>query len=186
MSRPDRCSNRDVAAVLAGLWLALVLAAPPASAAEPAKITVAVEPVTGGRLGIITVVVDARGAPVADAPVVVKVRTTFGWLPAGQASTDAAGRAQVDLPATLRLEELSVEAGDEGQARTTLRLSQARPVAPRVRPGGDVLSDLSPQPGFISPYPVPLQVMLLVVVLGGIWTTYGYVAWRLSRIRSGR
>lgn len=59
-------------------------------------------------------------------------------------------------------------------------------VEPRVRPGREVLSALSPQPGFISPYLVPTQVMLLALVLGGIWTTYGYVAWLLSRIRSGR
>lgn len=49
-----------------------------------------------------------------------------------------------------------------------------------------MLRDLSPQPGFISPYPVPLQVVLLAVILGGIWTTYGYIVWLLSRIRGAR
>ena len=54
---------------------------------------------------------------------------------------------------------------------------------PRIRPGRDALSRLSPQPGFISPYLVPLQVALLGLILGGIWTTYGYVVWLLLRIR---
>ncbi|MDR7519901.1 MAG: hypothetical protein QN123_10085 [Armatimonadota bacterium] len=57
---------------------------------------------------------------------------------------------------------------------------------PAIRPGRYVLRDLSPQPGFISPYPVPLQVVLLAVILGGIWTTYGYIVWLLSRIRGAR
>ena len=179
----SRWLTRGLVILLGGLWLAAALAVLPAHAAEPARVTVQADAGPGGTLRVTAVVLDARGTPVPEARVAVKVRTTFGWLPAEQASTDAAGRAQVDLPATVRPEELSVEAGDEGLVRATLRLSQARRVAPRVRPGREALSDLSPQPGFISPYPVPMHVALLVVVLGGIWTTYAYMVWLLLRIR---
>jgi CHASE1-domain containing sensor protein len=133
------------------------------------------------------VVADAKGAPVVGAPVVIKVRVAFGWLSIARASTDQAGRARVDLPATLRSGEVSAEAGDDGQARAAVRFGEEtlrRQLV--VRPGRDALSALSPQPGFISPYPVPLQVALLGLILGGIWTTYGYVVWLLSRIRGAR
>jgi len=177
---------RVFAVVLAGLWVALGLAALPARAAEPAQITLKAESASDGSLGITAVVMDAKGAPAAEVPVVFKARTTFGWLPIREVPTDAAGHARLVLPVTLRPGEVSAEAGAEELIRATVRLDQRRAVEPRVRPGRDVLSALSPQPGFISPYLVPTQLMLLALVLGGIWTTYGYVAWLLSRIRSGR
>jgi hypothetical protein len=90
------------------------------------------------------------------------------------------------LPASSRFEEIVAEAGDAETVQAAVRLVQGQSVPPIVRPGYDVLVRLSPQPGFISPYPVPPQVFLLTVILGGIWATYGYVVSLLAQIRRAR
>lgn len=171
---------------LAGIWIAITLAPGPTLAGEPAKVTVEIQREQDGRFRATAVVVDAAGGPAADVPVVLKARTTFGWLTLADATTDASGRARVLLPRAPRTGEIAAEAGDDGQVRATIRLGEARITEPAQRPGREALSALSPQPGLISPYPVPLQVALLGLILGGIWATYGYVAWLLSRIRSAR
>ena len=177
---------RGALIALVALWVAVVLAALPARAAEPAQVTLKVQMGSDGVFRATAQVVDAKGAPASEVPVVFRVRTTFGWLSVGKGATDASGRTQVRLPATVRPGEITAEAGDDGQVRATVRFGEGKLAEPAVRPGRDVLSSLSPQPGFISPYPVPLQVALLGVILGGIWTTYGYMIWLLSRIRTGR
>ncbi|MDQ7827391.1 MAG: carboxypeptidase-like regulatory domain-containing protein [Armatimonadota bacterium] len=172
-----------------GVWLGLAVAALfacPAWAAEPARITLEVAGLEDARW-IMAVVTDATGAPVPEALIVFKARTTFGWLLLEERSTDAAGRARMGLPAGVRATAIRAESADIGQVHATVRVGGPSPATPRVRPDRDVLRALSPQPGVISPYPVPAQVALLAAVLGGIWATYGYVAWLLWRIRtSGR
>lgn len=190
MSPHRPCRTRRLVFILTALLIGAppcLFLALPVAAAEQSRITLQAEAASDGTLSVTAVVVDGTGAPVADASVVFKARTTFGWLPisSGGIPTDATGRARVVLPATFRPGEVSAEIEAEGEIRVTVRLEQ-RPFAPRVRPGREALGELSPQPGFISPYPVPLQVGLLALVLGGIWMTYGYVAWLLSRIRAGR
>ena len=174
---------RRLVVLLAGLCIALGLNAQPARAAEPARITMKAAPTPDGRLRVTAIVVDATGAAVAGTPVVMKVRTTFGWLPVAKGTTDASGRVQVTLPPSLRAGEIAAEAGEDAQVSASIRIGKGTIREPAVRPGRDALRDLSPQPGFISPYPVPTQVGLLAVILGGIWATYGYVVWLLSRIR---
>jgi hypothetical protein len=186
LPRPSRASTGGLLAVLAALLIAAGPAALPAIAAEPATLTLQASIGPDGTVRLTVLVVDAKGAPAADASVDVKTRTVFGWLPVGRVSTDAAGRAQLDLPAASAPGEFLAEVGGDGRVRAILRLGQRKPLEPQVRPGREILGELSPQPGFISPYPVPLQVALLAVVLGGIWTAYGYVAWLLGRIRSAR
>lgn len=170
--------------LVAVLWAAVSLAALPVYAADPASVTVRAVMESDGTFQVTVMVVDAKGAVVPEAPVVLKVRTAFGWLPVAKRATDASGRARVTLPPNFRGGEITTEAGEDGQASATIRFGRAefRPLS--VRPGRDVLGGLSPQPGFISPYPVATQVALLAVVLGGIWVSYGYVAWLLSRIRT--
>jgi len=174
---------RRLVVLLAWLCIALGLSAQPARAAEPAKVTVRVATALDGTLQITAIVVDATGAAVAGTPVVLKVRTTFGWLPVAKGTTDASGRVQVTLPPSLRAGEIAAEAGEDAQVSASIRIGKGTIREPAARPGRDALRDLSPQPGFISPYPVPTQVGLLAVILGGIWATYGYVVWLLSRIR---
>ena len=170
--------------LVAAFWIVLALAVPAARAAEAAEVTMRVQAAPGGSFRVTAVVVDAKGTAVPDVPVVLKMRTAFGWLSIAKGATDQAGRWQFTLPAATRPGELSVEAGEDSEIRTTLRTGEAGPTALEIRPGRESLSRLSPQPGFISPYPVPLQVALLGVVLGGIWSTYGYVIWLLSRVRT--
>lgn len=185
MSPRERRVGWERAAGLLAVWIGVALLALPVGAAEPNRVTARVEEGTRGGLLVTATVVDARGEPAADVPLVLKVRTTFGWLSLARGFTDAAGRIQAGLPPTLRAGEVVAEAGDEGEVQAVVRFGEARPVEPALRPGREVLRDLSPQPGFISPYPVPLQVALLAVILGGIWATYGYIVWLLSRIRAG-
>jgi hypothetical protein len=78
---------------------------------------------------------------------------------------------------------LTAQPGRDGTVRVLATVADGRgsPVA-----GAPVTFKIR-QPGFISPYPVPLQVVLFGVVLGGIWTTYAYVVWTLLvRIRRER
>lgn len=81
---------------------------------------------------------------------------------------------------------VAAEAVEGKEVRAALQLGERVAVGASVRPGRNLLRRLSPQPGFISPYPVPLQVALLGLILGGIWTTYGYVVWLLLQIRRAR
>jgi hypothetical protein len=164
----------------------LALAPSPASAAEPAGVMLMTAPGPAGVLQAMAVVTDAAGAPVAGVSVIFRARTTFGWLTLGERTTDQTGRARIELPSAMRIAEVRADAGEEGQVSAGVRLRQPAPAAPSARPGPDVLAQVSPQPGFISPYPVPAQVAALAVLLGGIWTTYGYVVWLLRQIACGR
>lgn len=172
------------------LWgiFVIALAVTPAwgAAAEPARVLLQAQAAPNGTVRVTATVVDARGAAVAEVPVVIKARTTFGWLTLLEAPTRKDGTVQVTLAPGAVPAEIAVEAGEDGTVRAAVLLGRKETVPPRIRPGRDVLRGLSPQPGFISPYPVPLQVALVGAILGGIWTTYGYVVWLLLRIRRVR
>ena len=166
----------------------VVLAALPArvEGAEPARVLLRAQAASDGTVRVTATVVDARGAPVADVPLVIKARTTFGWLTLLDTSTAKDGTAHTTLAAGTMPGEVAVEAGDEGTVRAAILVGERKAAPLRIRPGRDVLRGLSPQPGFISPYPVPLQVTLFGIILGGIWTTYGWVVWLLLSIRRER
>jgi hypothetical protein len=155
----------------------------PAEGAEPARVLLRTRAAADGTVQVMATVVDARGAPVAEVPLVFKRRTAFGWLTLLETSTGKDGTAQTTLGAEAAPGEIAVEAGEDGTIRAAVLVERRKAPPPVIRPGRDVLRGLSPQPGFISPYPVPLQVTLFGVILGGIWATYGYVAWLLLRIR---
>ncbi len=172
-----------------GLIVSLIVAVAlpaPAAAAAPARVTLAVEALLGGGTHVTATVTDARGSPMGDVAVTLRAKTTFGWLRVAEGTTDRRGQMHAVLPASSRFAEIAAEAGDVETVQAAVRLVQGQSVAPIVRPGYDALVRLSPQPGFISPYPVPLQVLLLTVILGGIWATYGYVVSLLAQIRRAR
>ena len=170
-----------------GLFV-VALAAMPArvEGAEPARVLLRAQAASNGTVRVTAIVVDARGAPVAEVPLIFKARTTFGWLTLLETSTGKDGTARTTLAAGTTPGEIAVEAGEDGTVRAAILVGERKAAPLRIRPGRDVLRGLSPQPGFISPYPVPLQVTLFGIILGGIWTTYGYVVWLLGRIRQGR
>jgi hypothetical protein len=172
---------------VAMLWLVvtLILAVAPVHAAEATALTLTAQRSPGGTV-LAAAVTDAGGAPVAGAAVTFKVRTTFGWLVVGETATDPAGRAAVTLPSTSRPTEAAVEVEQEsGLLRATILLEKAALADPAIRPGRDVLRQLSPQPGLISPYPVP-QMLFLGLIVGGVWLTYAYVVSLLVKIRWAR
>ncbi len=177
---------RRLSLLLLACTAAVLLAAPSAQGAEPARVVLQARTTAGGTIRLTATVVDGRGAPAAESPVIFKVRTTFGWLTLAETVSGKDGTAQATLPAARTAGEIAVEAGEEGTVRAAILIGAPIPSRPRIRPGRDVLRDLSPQPGFISPYPVPLQVALFGMILTGIWTTYGYVVWLLLRIRRER
>lgn len=173
------------------LGILLVLLAIPvlvitAAAGEPSRVNVIAKPQTDGTTLVAVTVTDAGGAPVPDVAVTMRAKTTFGWLVLADRTTDQVGRVQIILPASSRYGEIAIEAGDEGSLRAAIRLNPPATREPAVRPGRDIISRLSPQPGFLSPYPHPLQVGLLGLILGGIWTTYAYLVLLLVRIRRER
>ncbi len=163
--------------------LMLLALATPALAAGPASMTLAVQALPAGTVRVTATVTDARGAPVPDVSVIMRAKTTFGWLKVIEQATDPQGQISAELPASSRFEEIVAEAGDADTIQAAVHFERGRPALPAVRPGYDRLAGLSPQPGFISPYPVPLQVLLLGVILGGIWATYGYLVALLVQIR---
>ncbi len=170
------------------IWLfalaPFAMAAPAAGAAVPDRVLLQAQGADDGSVRVTATVLDRRGSPVSDAPVTFRARTAFGWLIVGETSTGKDGQAQVNVAAA-NAGEISVEAGEDATARASILVGeQARP-EPHVRPGRNVLRHLSPQPGLVSPYPIPLQVAFFGVILGGVWATYGYVVWLLRRIRQG-
>ena len=175
--------RRPISLLLLACTAAVLLAAPPAQGAEPARVVLQARTMPDGTIRLIATAVDSRSAPVAGSPMIFKVRTTFGWLTLAETMSGKDGTAQATLPVAQTAGEIAVEAGEEGTARAAVRIGAPTPPRPRIRPGRDVLRGLSPQPGFISPYPVPLQVALFGMILTGIWITYAYVVWLLGRIR---
>lgn len=154
------------------------------SAAEPAALTLAVQSQEDGTILVIGRVTDSDGNPASEVPVTFQVRTTFGWLLVAEVTTDRTGAARVVLPQMPRSGEIAAEAGDgEKTVHAAKWIDHAAPPAPAIRPGADVLSRLSPQPGFISPYPAPLEVAILALILGGVWSTYAYLVSLLVKIR---
>ncbi len=171
--------------LITSLISVLALTAPAAAAAH-ARVTLAVEALLGGGAHVTTTVTDARGNPMRDVAVTLRAKTTFGWLQVAEGTTDRHGQMHALLPASSRFAEIVAEAGEAETLQAAVRLEEGPMSAPGVRPGRAALARLSPQPGFISPYPVPALVLLLSVILGGIWATYGRVVFLLVQIRRGR
>ncbi len=166
--------------------IAVLALTAPAAAAAPARVTLTVEALLGGGAHVTATVTDARGSPMGDVAVTLRAKTTFGWLRVAEGTTDRRGQMHAVLPAPLRFAEIMAEAGEAETLQAAVRLEQVPPAAPTVRPGYATLARVSPQPGFISPYPVPVQVLLLALILGSIWVTYGYVVSFLVQIRRTR
>lgn len=155
-----------------------------AAAADPVGLSLAAKVQADGTVLLTATATDARQGPVPDATIRFQVKTTFGWLTVAEATTNRAGEARAVLPQVPLFGEVTAEAdAGERTLHAAKWIDRATPPAPATRPGYDVLSELSPQPGFISPYPVPLEVILLAIVLGGIWATYVYLVSVLVKIR---
>lgn len=162
-----------------------LLGATAALAGDPANVGITRETMSDGGTRLIATVTDDTGSPVKSAPGTFYGKTVFGWLVLGEAVTNETGRAEITLSALSPYPEVAAEVAGDSELRAAILLERMRPWEPAVRPGPDALRSLSPQPGFISPYPVP-QLLILGVILGGIWTTYAYLVSLLSKIPRAR
>lgn len=167
---------------IALLPLFLLASASVVQAGEPARIALTRDLDPAGTVRLVARVTDAAGAAVPGAAVTFVSRTAFGSLALGEAETGADGTAMLVLPPGQQVTEVVARAGEGQDLRAALVLKPGGRPVPAIRPSRDVLRSFSPQPGFISPYPVP-QLVILGVILGGIWITYGYLVLLLARIR---
>ncbi len=100
--------------------------------------------------------------------------TTFGWLRLGNLSTDDSGKAAMDYsPAaastyTVRVVFNGNATYAPSNATATFTILPAKPT----------------QPTGLSPDTIIASVILVVVA--GVWSTYGFVAWQVAGIRSDR
>jgi len=163
------------------LCLLLIGLSSAAAGGAPAGISLVEETRADGSWHLVAAVKDGAGAPVEGATVTFLGRTAFGWLRLAEVDTGATGTASFALPAVPPYREVQARAGDGETLQAGLL---ARPPAhdPVRRPGLDVLREMSPQPGFISPYP-PVQILFVVALLGGIWMTYAYLVSLLIRMK---
>ncbi len=179
--------RRECGAGVIAILMAILALAAPAVAAASARMTLATDLLLGGGTHLTVTVTDARGNPMKAVVVTLRAKTTFGWLRVTEATTDPRGQIHAVLPASSRFTEIVAEAAADAETvQAAVRLERGPISAPGVRPGRATLAPLSPQPGFISPYPVPWLVLVLGVILGGVWVTYGRVIFLLVQIRRGR
>jgi len=122
--------------------------------------------------------VDSRGSPISGVPVIFSLHTIVGGeLVLGTSSTTEDGSAELLIPATAG-QTLRVSAsfeGGNGLASSQFMAEIQMPGEGAAIPVG-VLS---------SPTPPPVLAIILLIVLGGIWLTYGAVVFQVFRIRNG-
>lgn len=122
------------------------------------------------------VLTDARGNPISEAPVIFIMRTSVGGeLEIGAPVTVEDGSAALMIPAVggQKLEVSALFEGGNG-------LSFAQNSAEFTMPGVPVVN---PVGALSSPTPPPVLALVLFLVLGGIWATYGVVAYQVFLIR---
>jgi plastocyanin len=102
------------------------------------------------------------------------LRTTFGWLPLKNLSTDESGKAAVDYTPT-----------DPGTYLVRVVFEGNATYAAANATVSFVVSPAAPlQPSGLQPDTI--IVLLILAVVGGVWATYGFVAWQIGGIRSDR
>jgi hypothetical protein len=120
---------------------------------------------------------DSRGSPVSGEPVTFTLHTSVGGeLILGTPLTAEDGSAELIIPATAG-QTLRVSASFEGGNGFASSQYQAE-----IKMPGEALTN--PVGVLSSPTPPPVLAMILLVVLGGIWLTYGSVVFQVFRIRN--
>src|SRR3972149_4185205 len=119
--------------VVCGVLAAIVAALPVrVAAAEPARVLLRAQAAPNGTVQVTAKVVDARGAPVAEVPLIFKARTTFGWLTLLETSTDPAGTARTTLAAGDPAGGRAAGARGEGALRAATPGGERGPGPPRL------------------------------------------------------
>lgn len=114
----------------------------------------------------------ASNAPLAGENLSFAERTTFGWLPLGTSATNDQGEAGVAYePAAGGTYTVLVSfAGDASHAPSNATISVSVLAAPSPP------SPLLPTDTVIA--------LIIVAVVGGVWTTYAFVGWQVLGIRA--
>ena len=107
------------------------------------------------------------------------LRTSLGGdLVLGTPTTMEGGSAIVKIPAT-GSEHLKITAAFEGGNGLAYAEASSEITAPGL--------PMEHQPGALSaPTAPPTLALALLVVLGGVWATYGFVVYQVVRIRRAR
>ncbi len=149
----------------------------PASQPEPQpqpKPVVALElsPSTAGVVIVRASVTDDKGQPMFDAPVIFNLVTSLGGeLQVGSVRTDSLGHAVIEYTAGVG-RTISLQAS-VGQGATAVIASATATTSGAV--------DWSPAP-LIAPNPPGPEIVLLLVIFGGVWTTYAFIGRQLVGI----
>ena len=170
---------------LVGYLRTLAAPAPPATQAEPS---------TPGALGVTldlgltqagdqilarAALRDGRGLPMAGEEIAFALHTRLGGrLALGTFITDSRGIASMSYPAG-EVPSLTFE--------TFFSPDSANPIVAKASMELPLGEEIPPVPtGFFSPNPPPIAILLLGLVVGGVWLTYGWVAFQLLRILRAR
>jgi hypothetical protein len=151
------------------------------TAAPKPVITVAA--VTQDNQKLIQATVMREGQPVAGATVGFFVRRTFGDVAIGKDDTFDDGTVFLPFPSDL-------PGGSEGQLTVIVRILNPPPLAgvqaEAMLPGGRIVPAAQPFPRSLwAPDPPLALVAAIVIILIGVWATYGYVVLLMLRIRKG-
>lgn len=148
----------------------------PRATGAATSVSLALTPRDDGDLLARAVLTDARGQPMADRTITFILTTQFGGeLVLDTPTTMEDGSAVVRIPATganaMRITAY-FEGGDglaysESQADATLSAGQME------HPLGQLSARTAP----------PVLALALIVVLGGVWATYGFVVYQVALIR---
>ncbi len=132
----------------------------------------------------------------AGAPIVFERGTSFGTVDLGTVKTDESGAASLvilEVPESARVVDILFK-GDpslgSSAARIVLQPTLASVLANGTRGGvqmsvGDAPL-LSPDGSLITPNPPLLPAMLFLLVVLGVWLTYGYVVFQVIAIRNSK
>ncbi len=148
----------------------------PKATGAPVTLTLDLKPrENGGVLARVTLL-DAGGNPLADQPVIFSLRTSLGGdLMLGAPTTIENGSAALKIPATAseRLRVTAAFEGGNGLAYTEATSEITVPGLPMQHLPGPLSTATAP----------PTLALALLVVLGGVWATYGFVVYQVVRIR---
>ncbi|MGE5261926.1 MAG: c-type cytochrome [Acidobacteriota bacterium] len=132
-----------------------------------------------------------NGNPVGGAAIAFARDTMFGAVDLGTAKTDAAGHVSFvvdDLPRQAR-EMIASFKGDKGWVSSEAKIVVGLPMEASAQDVDlrQVRLDieeplLSPDGSLITPNPPLLPVTLFLLVVGGVWSIYGYVLYQIYRI----
>jgi mono/diheme cytochrome c family protein len=135
---------------------------------------------------------DNDGTPVSGAVIAFSRAATFGTVDLGTAKTDANGIAALvlhEVPDSAR-EVMAAFKGDKNLGASAIKIVLEPPTVAtsggNFKVSGTRLSVdeplLPPEGNLITPNPPLVPTVILALVVGCVWTTYGYVMYQVYRI----